>query len=101
MNLKIGAHTFEVVNEAGPQGPDDFGQCSMRELKIYVNPDVPDSLKAETILHEALHIIRELHAIEHKDDELEEQHVQIMGHALYQFLKENNLYEFFGKRMQT
>ena len=87
--MKIGAHQFKIVEEETIGIQDDHGKSSMVRLEIYIRKDSPKSLRHETLCHEALHIIRELHAIDRDDIKEEERRVQIMGHAWYQWMRDN------------
>ena len=87
--VKIGAHYFSVEQVEGAKLDDDNGDCSMNELKIRIRKDIPDSLKLETLIHETIHVIQQLNDTENKDEEKDEHNVQILGHALTQFLLDN------------
>ncbi len=93
--LKIGAHTYEI-QERDAEGESDsrFGHCFTRNLKIYVDPRVPQSQQEETLIHEALHAVcdqvRAFPTTDSGRDE-EERVVQSLGHGIYQVLKDNGL----------
>lgn len=90
--IKIGAHTFDVLlNSANVSNDDNFGTCSLERLQIFIKDGVAPSLKEETFFHEVLHLIRQIHGLELDDKDEEEKIVQSEAHALYLFLKENNL----------
>jgi len=89
--LKIGAHEYDVIRR-DDMDDEDFGSCRQRKLKIFINDNVPQSLQEETMIHEALHsIYMQLGMGTPQGDDKEEQEVQALGHAIYQFLKDKNL----------
>lgn len=89
MEVKIGAHTFKVKRSNNWTEEDNYGRLNFSKLEIWIQEGLPKSLAEETLLHEALHAIRELNGITCSDEKEEEHRVQIMAHALYLFLKEN------------
>lgn len=60
MELTIGPHTFTVVSERvtslelASEGKD--ADSSLRDLRIRVRHDLPESLWRETLLHEVIHM---------------------------------------------
>ena len=87
---KIGAHSF-TIEHSSDFDEGNFGTARMARLKIFIDGNAEKSLQEETYIHEVMHIIRQLNGIELKDTDEEEKIVQIMGHAMYQFLTDNNL----------
>ena len=79
--VKIGGHIFKVVLKEF----DDAticGETSYEEGKIYINKKLPDTMKASTLIHEAMHVMNT--TIEHALlDSLSEQ--------MFQFLQDNKL----------
>lgn len=95
IELKIGAHKYEVsfVDEIGERD-DRFGHCFSRNLKIFIDNRVAQSQQEETMFHEAIHAMCEqlrLFPPTDQGNEDEERLVQSLGHAIFLFLKENNL----------
>ena len=89
--VKIGAHEYKIVFR-DDLDDDNFGVCRPRKLSIFIDEDVPQSQQEETFFHEVLHAIFSQNGLAKPwEPEKEERQVQILGHALYQFLKENNL----------
>lgn len=89
--VKIGAHEYEIVFK------DDFnddlfmGMCKPSKLKIFIDGRLPRSQQEETFIHEVIHAIFAILGKGSKVEADEEAEVQPLGHAFYQFLKENNL----------
>lgn len=86
--VKIGAHIYEIVKT---RLPNEHGVCQSDTLKIYIDNEDPITLQEETLIHEAIHAIREQLGLKSHDDDEEEGIVQPLAHAIYQFLKDNNL----------
>ena len=89
--VKIGAHIFKVKTHSGLGSDEHCGKSDMAKLEIFIRSDLPNSMQGETLIHEALHQIRQLNGIEWEDDKEDEKRVQIMGHGLFQFLVDNGL----------
>ena len=88
---KIGAHWFKVILGGDIGNDDNYGKSRMEDLKLFIRDDIPQSLREETLIHESLHMIRQMSGIEKDDEDEEEKEVQIMAHGIYQFFIENGL----------
>jgi len=89
--VKIGAHIYEVIYR-DDMDDEDMGVCRPRKLKLFVDDTVAQSQKEETFFHEVMHAIFNQTGLDKPlEDEKEEQMVQILGHAIYQVLKDNDL----------
>jgi hypothetical protein len=88
--IKIGPHTFKIEYGKGLGVDDNFGKADMESLTIFIRDDVPESLQRETLVHECLHLIRELSGIERTDPIQEEKEVQIMGMMLMEVIDQLN-----------
>ncbi len=89
--IKIGAHVYKVVFR-DDLDDEDFGICRPRKLTIFIDDTVPQTQREETFFHEVMHAIFHQAGLSTPwDIEKEERKVQVLGHALYQVLKENNL----------
>jgi uncharacterized protein YaaW (UPF0174 family) len=77
--LKIGGvvYKIELVRMDNLCGEYDATTGTIR-----INPDMPQDLQEETLIHEALHGI---------NNELDEREIEFLSQALYQMLKDNNL----------
>lgn len=85
--VKIGAHTYRIVKR---QMDDSFGEYDDQTSIITIDNTKPQSLQEETLIHEVLHVIRQQLGVELQGED-EEKVVQPLGHAIYQFLKDNKL----------
>lgn len=92
--LRIGPHDFEVIFEVGLLGEDEVGLCVMRDLAIHIHPDLTGTLRAETLLHEVIHAIWALNAL---DDAPEETATSTIAAALLQVFRDN---EWFAKEVK-
>lgn len=95
-SIKIGPHTFTIVevdeHELKDSGDGTVcGDVEIQRLVIRICKEVPLALKLETLAHEVVHAMRGLSRTELKNDEREEDVVQVLGLLLYQFLIENDL----------
>lgn len=92
--LKLGAFNWTVEeNQDVAREGCVYGSTHFRSQKIFLDPDVTDDNKAETLLHELLHT-----AIYHsglterlKNGATEEEIVSSITPALYQALHDNGL----------
>lgn len=89
--VKIGAHEYEVVLRDDLDADDFMGVCRPTKLKIFVDGNLPQSQREETFFHEVLHAIFHLLGKRQEVASDEEKEVQPLGHAIYQFLKDNDL----------
>jgi hypothetical protein len=88
--VTIGPHTFNVFLVPKNQS-DDCGHVNFETLEIFIRNDLPKSLQEETLIHEILHIVRWLLALEVEEKETEEKLVQAQAQLLYQVLKYNKI----------
>src|SRR3989304_2371359 len=89
--VKIGAHTYSI-SFRDDLDDENFGVCRPKKLMIFIDSTVPETQQQETFLHETLHAIFHQNGLANPwSPEKEERDVQILGHAIYQFLTENNL----------
>ena len=89
--VKIGAHEYEIVFRDDLDSDDFMGVCRPSKLKIFIDGKLPQSQQEETFIHEVLHAIFHLLGKKEETANEEEKQVQPLGHAIYQFLKENDL----------
>jgi len=81
--LKIGAHTYEIVEEkANGLGVDSCGKHNMEDSTITVDGDLSDTHKVQTLFHEIFHAL---------NGELTEQEVDWLSQGITQVLLDNNL----------
>ena len=89
--IKIGAHVYDIVFR-DDMIDSNFGVCRPSKLKIFIDSTVPSSQQEETFIHEVLHaIFSQIGMNDPNHPEDEEKQIQPLGHAVYLFLKENNL----------
>ena len=87
----IGAHTFTVELRENFASEGQHGKSILEKLHLIFDENAPQTLLEETLIHEVLHMIRELNGTAIKDEDEEERVVQADAHLLYHFLKSNNL----------
>lgn len=90
--IKLGAHTFKVIQRAGLETDDNFGKASLDKCEVFIRSDLPQSVQEETLLHEVFHVLRQLNHLEKESDKEEERETQILARAMYQFLCDNKLF---------
>lgn len=82
--MKICGVNYDVIETEDVFDNDatHFGQIDFRKGKIYINKDMSDDAKVETIVHEVTHAI--LVYIGRQDLTEEEPFVQALGNAIFQ-----------------
>lgn len=81
--LKIGAHTYEILEEkVGELGADACGKHNAENNKITVDESLADTQKVEALFHEIFHAL---------NGELSEEQVEWLGQGITQVLLDNNL----------
>ncbi len=85
-SYKISGHEYTVQFK---DMDENFGKCDLEKCIIYIDENLTQSQKEETLFHEAIHAMRNTLGIAVKDTDDEEILVQGMGNSLYQFLKDN------------
>ncbi len=89
--VKIGAHYY-TIKFRDDLDDENFGVCRPSKLTIFIHSTTQQSQQEETFLHEVLHAIFSQNGLSNVwDPKKEEKDVQILGHAIYQFLLENKL----------
>lgn len=89
--VKIGAHDYEIVFR-DDLDDENMGTCRPSKTKIFVDSTIATSQQEETFFHEVIHAIYSGYGLGvglSRDDE--EKQVQALGHAVYAFLKDNDL----------
>jgi len=94
--LKIGGFDWAIIqDETAHKDDDDYGYCSYKDLKIYIDPREPRQKQEEAFLHETFHAIiwnlGLIDKLEKIDKDLEEELNMALTRAFYQVLKDNNL----------
>lgn len=86
--LRVGPHTYQVV--LVPNGvmidAERRGHTMATRLVIAIEPDMPASMVADTLIHEAVHAILRSIVLE---DTVEEQVALLMGPAVLALLRDN------------
>ena len=89
--VKIGAHDYKIIFR-DDLDDENFGVCRPKKLTIFIDEDAAQTQQEETFFHEVLHAIySQVGLAKQWDPEKEEKEVQVLGHAFYQFLKENDM----------
>ena len=85
--MKICGVNYEIVETEDMFDSDvtHFGQVDFKRAKIYINKDMSDDVKAETLVHEVTHAM--LVYIGRQDLTEEEPFVQALGNAIFQTFK--------------
>lgn len=87
--LRIGGIEYSVIEFDGDLDANLMGREAYDKAKIFINKDMPNGKKNETLLHELLHIIY-ANAYLHPGDD-EERVVGALATGLYQILADNFL----------
>lgn len=91
--LKIGGFEWSVQShEDVSRESDTFGSTHTATQKIFIEPNIPQQKKEQTLLHEILHAVWWQNGIERttEDKKLEERVVHSLSMGLYQVLKDND-----------
>lgn len=80
--LKVGGHVYEVKLVDPDDIQKDCGECAVDKLEIKIKKNMPQTMKEETLIHEAIHAM---------NFGLSEESVQYLSMAFYQLLRDNNL----------
>ena len=84
-NIKVGYFNYTVTENANLV--EDIGQTKLDKLIIEIDPNYPEQIIKETLLHECLHaILKDAYII---DEELEERLVTMISPLLMLLIKEN------------
>ncbi len=101
--VHVGPHTYRVIcdtaamnAECRDASEDLAGRCSHRTLTIHVDPDQARSQMRDTLLHEVLHAVANMTALDNEwGDEQEEEVILRLAPALLDVLRRNpRLVEF-------
>jgi len=86
--ITIGPHTYSV--EVCDDIPGALiGETNSMQLTIRLHSDMPESVTAETLLHECLHGIWDLTPLRDFDDSVEESVVAALAPPLLDLLRRN------------
>lgn len=80
--LKVGGHIYQVLLVEPDEIQKDCGECAVDKLQIKIKKTMPQTMKEETLIHEAIHAM---------NFGLDEKEVQYLSMAMFQFLKDNQL----------
>lgn len=85
--MRICGVNYEVIetDDVFDSDATHFGQVDFKKAKIYINRDMSDDVKAETLVHEVTHAM--LVYIGRQDLTEEEPFVQALGNAIFQTFK--------------
>ncbi len=95
--IHVGPHIYSVVCDAAAMaaecrdaGEDLVGRCSHRTLTIHIEPDQARSQMRDTLLHEVLHAVANMTALDGEwGDEREEEVILRLAPALLDVLRRN------------
>lgn len=87
--IRIQGIDYTIKEFDGDLDANLMGREQYAKAKIYINKDMPDSKKRETLLHELLHIVYANAYLQAGDDE--ERVVGALATGLYQIFADNFL----------
>ena len=59
---------FEVVNrDRNSRSDESLGRCDIKDLRIFIDKEMPDQQKEATLIHEWCHAVLQLNGIEHSE----------------------------------
>lgn len=88
--IKIGPHVYVVKFQKGIlQHHRNYGQSRHSSNEILIDPDISQSQKEDTFMHEVLHCIDQQIIFTEKDKE--EDSIGRLSPSILGFLKDNNL----------
>ena len=87
--IRIQGIDYTITEFDGDLDVNLMGREQYAKAKIYINKDMPDSKKRETLLHELLHIVYANAYLQPGDDE--ERVVGALATGLYQIFADNFL----------
>ena len=84
MNLKIGGHTYKVIYK---ELDNILGETNFNKGEIYIEKNMPQSLKESTLLHEIFHCMNSTF------DDTPTGHMLLdsLSEQFYQVLKDNQM----------
>ncbi len=85
--LKVGGHTFEVVQK---DPGDDLGETDFETGTIFIHSKCPRSIKEATLIHEVLHIANPTMDATPDGHRL----IEALSEQLYQMFSDNLLINF-------
>lgn len=88
--IRIAGIDYEIIEYDGDIDNTLMGCEVYPKNKIFINKDLPDSRKRQTLLHEAIHIIYDNTGLEPGDSE--ERVVKTISAGLFQILEDNNMW---------
>lgn len=80
--LKIGGHKYKVLITKTGLDSGDYGELEIETNTIRINPDLPQSNKESTLIHEILHAV---------NTTLDHELLDSLSEQIYQVLKDNKL----------
>ena len=84
-NVKVGYFDYDIKEDSNLI--EALGQTKLDKLTIQIDPNYPEQIIKETLLHECLHaVLRGTYIV---SDETEEKLVSIMSPALMLLVKDN------------
>lgn len=91
--IRIGPHTYKVTVNEGPRlrGEGRRGDCNPDQCRVAIDPDLPHTMAADSLLHELTHCAWSQSALRGSDalDDHEEAIVQALAPLLLALLRSN------------
>lgn len=84
--IVVGPHTFRVFEEAGSESEGYYGEINYGMGWINIRQKMPDSLKAETLIHEVVHAWLEGMPLKEDHDEFLANYLGVM---ITMFIRDN------------
>lgn len=78
--IQIGSHTYRITFDKALEDTRDYGAVNHRTQEIFINPTRPPSQRAETLVHEILHVINHVFC----DKEIEERQLDGLSEGMAQ-----------------
>lgn len=82
--IKVGGHKIKVVFK---ELADSFGEYHHAEGVIYIHPNLPQTQKESTLVHEVLHVMNATIGATQTGHSL----LDSLAEQMYQFLRDNKL----------
>lgn len=103
--LKIGGFVWTITSsQQTADAASAYGHTFCGKQVINIEPNTPDQLKEQTLLHEIMHAVWWQTGLwemyRNKDKYMEEHIVATLSQGLYQVLKDNNIFKKNEKRRQ-
>lgn len=86
MEIKIYNHSIKVVESNPSDWSNGMGRSNTLKGEILLNKTLPEDMKLNTLLHEVLHFILDIHSLKLSDNETA---VSLIATGMIDFLRSN------------